>query len=244
MSFHTTQYLLPNGIEGNTGSFRPPQYSSLEDPLSPDFDDISFQFGDSITHSDENATEAESTTTGPPRYSSAFHHVQSSWNLGQQPSAISELAAGFGDFSVAAKAQVFEYHIKSGKNSKSCPWATLTVFSPHAAGFSNMGPSTSSGRTKMPKFRSKDLVEGCLELNLSSPLNINSISLSVRYNLSSLLVLLILGILVERHHHHWLSRRRMLHFPRPQHLQLDSREWRSMVSWDIKIGVKEGRKKV
>jgi hypothetical protein len=245
MSFQTTQYLLPSGSAGNTASFRPPRYSSLEDPLSPDFDDISFQFSDSITHSNENATEqAESTTTGPPRYSSAFHRAQSSWNLGQQPSAISELAAGFGDLSVATRAQVFEYHIKSGNNSKSRPRATLTVFSSNAAGFSNLGPSTSSGRMKMPKFRSKDLVEGCLELSLSSPLNINSISLAVRFSLSSLIVLLVLGILVERHHHHRLSRRRMLHFPRPQHLQLDSREWRSMVSWDIKIRLQQERKKV
>lgn len=207
MSFQTTQYLLPSGRAENTASRRPPRYSSLEDPLSPDFDDIPFEFSDSITgtHSDENATEAESTTTGPPRYSSAFHHAQSSWNLGQQPSAINELAAGFGDLSVASRAQVFDYHIKSGNNSKSHPWATLTVFSPYSAGFSNLGPNTSSGPMKVPKFTSKDLVEGCLELSLSSPLNINSISLSVRFSFSSLIILLILGILVERHNHHRLS---------------------------------------
>lgn len=175
MSFQTTQYPLPRGSAENALGRFPPRYSSVGEPGSPDLDDISFQFSDAITLSDKNAPEAEFTTLEPPRYSSDFHQAHSSWNRGQQPNA------EFGDSSVAAGAQVFEYHIKSksGNSNKSLPWATLTVFSPQ---FSRLSASTSStGPKKVPKFTSKDLVEGCLELSLSSPLHINSITLSVRF---------------------------------------------------------------
>lgn len=139
-----------------TNSPLPPRYSSLTGTLSPEASQM---------------LRSLSTTSGqpvngayPPRYSNAFnqHGVTSGMGRGSSVSR-------------SAGLQPFEYHIKSGNVNKPQPWATLKVFSRSS---SSLGSNSSS--VKLPKFTSKDPVQGCLELNLESPQNINSISLSVR----------------------------------------------------------------
>ena len=71
--------------------------------------------------------------------------------------------------------QVHEYHIKSGGEI----WATLKVMSRTSVGSTS---SSLSSTQRVPRFTGSDLVQGILELNLETPQNINSISLSVCFS--------------------------------------------------------------
>ena len=74
--------------------------------------------------------------------------------------------------------QVHEYHIKSGREI----WATLKVMSRTSVGSTSSASSSPSSTQRVPRFTGSDLVQGILELNLETPQNINSISLSVCFS--------------------------------------------------------------
>ena len=139
----------------------PPRYSSLTGTLSPESSQM---------------LRSLSTTSGQPGGNGAYPPRYSNVGVNAEPSSSQRQHSHnspSGSVSRSAGLQPFECHIKSG--NKTQPWATLKVFSRSS---SSLGSNSSS--VKLPKFTSKDPVQGCLELNLESPQNINSISLSVR----------------------------------------------------------------
>jgi hypothetical protein len=155
----------------------PPRYSSLEGALSPEAASIlrslRAKAGHTLSDADNSHSGYGSRDIYPPRYSgvcqrpdsSARQHHRHRRMDGNNYSRDSQLAAG---------SQPFEYHIRTNRDQ---PWATLKVFSRSSS--TSTPSSTVVAPGKMPKFTSKDLVQGCLELNLDSPQSINSISLSV-----------------------------------------------------------------
>lgn len=111
----------------------------------------------------------------PPRYSSVFNRTQDRPRRPHVHTASDSRVA-----SSSSGPQVHEYHIKSGGKN----WATLKVMSRTSVGSSSSSASSSSSTPsstqRVPRFTSSDLVQGSLELNLETPQNINSITLSLR----------------------------------------------------------------
>jgi len=211
----------------------PPRYSSLAGALSPEAANI-LQALYAEVHTLSNADNpghggGRAREVYPPRYSGVFQRSTSNvryHHRHRRPGANDHSI----DSQLVAGSHPFEYHIRTGHGSKANrdqPWATLKVFSRSSS--TSAPSSTIMGPGKMPKFTSKDLVQGCLELNLDSPQNINSISLSVRRSpaigLSS--SPLIFFFLVDWEDRYGLLRRRKLHLPQPPHHRLDTRTWRS-----------------
>ncbi|PPR04656.1 hypothetical protein CVT24_011874 [Panaeolus cyanescens] len=143
-----------------------------------------------------NSTSNTNSQSRPPRYSSVFVETAEARRQGSGGSSNSRRRAEESgprqsdaplrteyesrnmSRSVALSgAHKFEYYIRN--NHKSAPWATLRVFSRSSASVSTMGTSGSS-KSRVPKFTDSESLQGCLELNLESPQNINSIHLSLR----------------------------------------------------------------
>ena len=160
----------------------PPRYSSLEGALSPEATNILRSLCAEAIHSFSNADNRQGDERlreiYPPRYSGVFQRPDSSARHHRQRRTGGSSYST--DSQQAAALQPFEYHIKTGHGSKANrdqPWATLKVFSRSSS--TSTPSSTIMIPGKMPKFTSKDLIQGSLELNLDSPQSINSISLSV-----------------------------------------------------------------
>lgn len=154
----------------------PPRYSSLEGALSPEAVNILRSLSAEVVHITGHGNDREAY---PPRYSGVFQRSASTARYHHRHRRL-----GANNYSVdsqlVAGLHPFEYHIRTGHGNRANrdqPWATLKLFSRSSSSSS----STIVGPGKMPKFTTKDLVQGCLELNLDSPLNVNSISLSVRF---------------------------------------------------------------
>ena len=139
----------------------PPRYSTLVAPSNA-----------VATHNNPQAIPP----SGPPAYSTVFQRHQSLEPVDTRPSSVSPLhtqpcqrplipasRSGNGTHS-------HHYHIIG---SKSEPWATLKVYSPS---------SSHLDRQNIPYFTTGDPIRGVLELNLDTPQNISSISLSVSNN--------------------------------------------------------------
>lgn len=158
----------------------PPRYSSLQGALSPEAANILRSLSAEVVHTTGHGTDRATTReVHPPRYSGVFQRSASTARYHHRHRRL-----GANNYSVdsqlVAGLHPFEYHIRTGHGSRANrdqPWATLKLFSRSSSSSS----STIMGPGKMPKFTTKDLVQGCLELNLDSPQNINSISLSVRF---------------------------------------------------------------
>lgn len=157
----------------------PPRYSSLEGALSPEAANILRSLCAEAIHSFSNADNRQGDERlreiYPPRYSGVFQQSDSSGRHRRHRRAGGSSYST--DSQQVAALQPFEYHVKTGHGSKANPWATLKVFSRSSS--MSVPSSTIVVPGKMPKFTSKDLVQGSLELNLDSPQSINSISLSV-----------------------------------------------------------------
>jgi hypothetical protein len=108
----------------------------------------------------------------PPAYSTAFHRTNSLEPPDPSPSSLSSPHVRSQSLSPTPHSRngihTYHYHING---SKAEPWAALKVYSP-----SNLD------RENSPHFRNGDLIRGAVELNLDTPQNINSISLSVSNN--------------------------------------------------------------
>lgn len=103
------------------------------------------------------------TDLTPPPYSSVFnrsHTRRASAHRGSDNRGASSSSVPRPD-----APHIQAYHIKSGGKN----WATLKVKS-----------WTSVGSSSMPLFMDSDLIQGSLELNLETPQNINSVSVSLR----------------------------------------------------------------
>jgi hypothetical protein len=134
----------------------PPRYSTLVAPSNP-----------VATHEDPLPQ------SGPPAYSSVFQRPHSLEPADTRPSAVSPCISPLHiQHSLPAPhsrngIHRYQYHIIG---SKAEPWATLKVYSPS---------SSHRDRQNTPYFTSGDLIRGVFELNLDTPQNISSISLSV-----------------------------------------------------------------
>jgi hypothetical protein len=110
-------------------------------------------------------THGDPVPPGPPAYSNVFQRPQSAAD--RSPSAVSPL------HSQRQRSQIPAPHFRNGIHSyhyhiigsKAEPWATLKVYSPDMQ--------------NTPYFTTGDPIRGVLELNLDTPQNISSISLSV-----------------------------------------------------------------
>jgi hypothetical protein len=105
--------------------------------------------------------------TGPPAYSSVFQRPQSVEPGDTRLSTVSPRQRPLFPTPHSRNGSHFSYHIIG---SKAEPWATLKVHSPS---------SSLLDRQNTPYFTTGDLIRGVLELNLETPQNISSISLSV-----------------------------------------------------------------
>jgi hypothetical protein len=105
---------------------------------------------------------------GPPAYSSVFQRAQSLESADARPH-IQRQSPLFPASHPRNLNGVHSHHSYHIIGSKTEPWATLKVYSP-----------SSSHHT--PYFTSGDLIRGSLELNLDTPQNISSVSLSVSKN--------------------------------------------------------------
>ena len=113
--------------------------------------------------------------SGPPVYSSIFQRPQSVEPVDTRPSSVSPLHIQ------RQCSQIPSSHSRNGIHShhyhiigsKAEPWATLKVYSPL---------SSHLDRQNTPYFTTGDPIRGVLELNLDTPQNISSISLSVSNN--------------------------------------------------------------
>lgn len=209
----------------------PPRYSSLAGALSPEAASVLQSLCAEAVHTLSNADNTgrsgdRAREVYPPRYSGVFQRSTSNARYHQR-----HRRPGANNYSVdsqlVAGSHPFEYHIRTGHGSKANrdqPWATLKVFSRSSS--TSAPSSTTMGPRKMPKFTSKDLVQGCLELNLDVPQNINSILLSVRCS-PALAIDDFYDFLVDRKDRYGLLRRRKLYLPQPAHYRLDTRTWRS-----------------
>lgn len=111
---------------------------------------------------------------GPPAYSSVFQPPRPLESADSRPSPISPCTA-MSPMHTRRPVPAphpngihrHQYHIIG---SKAEPWATLKVYSPS---------SSHLDRQNTPYFTTGDLIRGVFELNLDSPQNISSISLSV-----------------------------------------------------------------
>lgn len=199
----------------------PPRYSSLEGALSPEAANILRSLYATPIHGDDQARQIY-----PPRYSGVFQRSNSSVRHHRRHH---HLASGnrYGtDSQLVAGLHHFEYHIKTGHGSRAQPWATLRLCSRSSS--TSVPSSTVVVPGKMPKFTSNDLVQGCLELKLDSPMNINSISLSVRPTLNSINSRNTdIALLVAWKNCHRFIRRWKLHLSQLPYHQLDARTWRS-----------------
>ena len=121
---------------------------------------------------------------GPPAYSSVFQRPQSVEPADARPSTVSPLhiqrqRSQFSEPPHSSNGiHSHHYHIIG---SKAEPWATLKVYSPS---------SSHLDRQNTPYFTTGDLIRGALELNLDTPQNVSSISLSVSNNNSNNKVIL------------------------------------------------------
>lgn len=148
----------------------PPRYSSLEAAFVENF-------------STAQTEAVPPTDLAPPRYSSVFsltrtHTRRTLAHPGSNCIASSSPVQTAPDSHVTPSPsgpQVHEYYIKSGGKV----WATLKVISRTSVGSSSSASSSLSSTQRVPRFTGSDLVQGILELNLETPQNINSISLSV-----------------------------------------------------------------
>jgi len=119
----------------------------------------------------------------PPRYSSVFSRTRTrthrtlvhpasdnrvAWSSPRHTPPDSPITPG------PSGLQVHEYHIKSGEEI----WATLKLMSQTSVRSTSSASSSLSSTQRVPRFTGSDLVQGILELNLETPQNINSISLS------------------------------------------------------------------
>jgi len=146
----------------------PPQYSAQMGSLP------TTSVALAATLSEAPADAAPPRFLRPPRYSSVFSRTRDHTRRTQHEHTASDSFAGSG----SSGPQAHEFHIKSGGRN----WATLKVISRTSVGLSSFSSSssTSSSGQRVPRFTGNDLVQGCLELNLETPQNINSISLAVR----------------------------------------------------------------
>lgn len=105
---------------------------------------------------------------GPPAYSTASQQTHSSQPADVSPSADSPLHSSsrslFPTHHSRNGIHKYHYHINGSKVE---PWATLKVY------------TSSLERQNTPHFTNGDLIRGVVELNLDTPQNINSITLSV-----------------------------------------------------------------
>ena len=108
----------------------------------------------------------------PPAYSSVFQRPQSVEPAHTRPSAASPLHTQRqrSQFPAPHSRNGFHSHHYHIIGSKAEPWATLKVYSPS---------SSHLDRQNTPYFTTGDPIRGVLELNLDTPQNISSISLSV-----------------------------------------------------------------
>ena len=110
--------------------------------------------------------------SGPPAYSSVFQRSQSVEPAHSRSSAASPLHTQrqCSQFSAPHSRNGFHSHHYHIIGSKAEPWASLKVYSPL---------SSHLDRQNTPYFTTGDPIRGVLELNLDTPQNISSISLSV-----------------------------------------------------------------
>ena len=111
-----------------------------------------------------------SIPSGPPAYSSVF---QRSEHADTRPSAVSPMHIQRQCTSAPHSRNGIHSHHYHIIGSKAEPWATLKVYSPS---------SLHLDRQNTPYFTTGDPIRGVLELNLDTPQNISSISLSVSHN--------------------------------------------------------------
>ena len=115
--------------------------------------------------------------SGPPAYSSVFQRSQSVEPVDTRPSTVSPLhiqrQAPQSPGQCRNGIHSHHYYINGSKAER---WATLKVYSPS---------SSHLDRQNTPYFTTGDPIRGVLELNLDTPQNISSISLSVSNNNSN-----------------------------------------------------------
>jgi hypothetical protein len=134
----------------------PPRYSTL------------------VTPSNAIATHGDAIPPpGPPAYASVFQRSYSSEPADTRPSAVSPRHVQHSAPHSRNGIHRHQYHIIGNKAE---PWATLKVYSPS---------SSHLDRQNTPYFTSGDLIRGVFELNLDTPQNISSISLSVSNNVNN-----------------------------------------------------------
>lgn len=149
------------------GSRLPPRYSSLAGTISPSAAALfSAVVSETTASAMGNDSDIAFTAMRPPRYSGVFQRE----SRREQAQHYRSRTHRHDTDQDAGSSSVHEYHIKSG--GKAQPWATLKVFSRQPG-------STSTSSQKTPRFTTRDLVQGSLDLNLESPQSINSISLFV-----------------------------------------------------------------
>jgi hypothetical protein len=167
----------------------PPRYSLLEGALPPLA--ASENTGSSTpspsptplpTAPAQSDSDPESYSRRPPRYSSVFSRARIEQRERRQRArhahAPSSSSHRHSTHSGAASSssqnrtgpQLHEYHLRSG-GGRTTPYATLRVYSSTSA--------AGAGVVRIPKYVGADLVQGSLDLNLETPTNINSITLSV-----------------------------------------------------------------
>ncbi|KAF9534572.1 hypothetical protein CPB83DRAFT_878940 [Crepidotus variabilis] len=179
----------------------PPRYSSLPGCISESAAEQLRTINARALASNDPSNDIEFTERRPPGYSTVFHEFTPrassettrerrragnlSLQVGGPPSrrGSSESPSSAEDITLSSTSSrsgapmQFEYHVKSGYAAgRSTPWANLQLFSRSSA---SPARGSSNGSARIPKYSSKDLVQGCLELNLENPQNINSISLAV-----------------------------------------------------------------
>ena len=160
-------------------NWAPPRYSSL-----------GAAFVENLS-ADQTEAVPVAPDFAPPRYSSVISLIPTSSVISltrtrtrrslAHPASDNRVAWSSPDSPVTpdpSGLQVHEYHIKSGREI----WATLKVMSRTSVGSTSSASSSLSSTQRVPRFTGSDLVQGILELNLETPQNINSISLSVCFS--------------------------------------------------------------
>ncbi|KAF9478394.1 hypothetical protein BDN70DRAFT_808896 [Pholiota conissans] len=160
----------------------PPRYSLLDGVLPSTDSTTSREPSPSPPASVQLQSQSETYNRRPPRYSSVFNRTRIEQREQRQrarhgPSSSSRRhSAQPGNSSTSTRSrsgpQLHEYNLRNGNGTKGAPYATLRVYSPTS--------SAGAGSLRIPKFVGEDLVQGSLDLNLDTPANINSISLSLR----------------------------------------------------------------
>ncbi|KAF9057795.1 hypothetical protein BJ165DRAFT_1423537 [Panaeolus papilionaceus] len=162
----------------------PPRYSTLNGALPANL------FLNTTNHQSNSA----GSQSRPPRYSAVFNNNddaprRSSSSRQQHRELEVRQSDGFSSRSRSEQESrnascnlsssglySFKYHLSSNKNAIS---STLKLYSKSCASSSSMH-SAGAPIPKVPKFHNNDLVNGSLELNLSSAQSINSIHLILR----------------------------------------------------------------